>query len=59
MTNFENAIKVLEECDTQISCTECPYKEHCLKSNIVLFEPIWTDLEEIEKAIVIEKWNVK
>ena len=59
MTNFEKAIKVWEECDTQILCTECPYNEHCLNSNIVLFEPRFTDLEEIEKAIVIEKWNIK
>ena len=59
MTNFEKAIKVWEECDTQILCKECPYKEQCLNSNIVLFEPRFTDLEEIEKAIVIEKWNVK
>ena len=59
MTNFEKAIKVWEECDTGISCTECPYKEHCLNSNIVLFDLRFTDLEEIEKAIVKEKWNVK
>ena len=59
MTNFEKAIKVWEECDTQISCTEYPYKEYCLNSNIVLFKPLFIDLEEIEKAIVIEKWIVK
>ena len=59
MTNFEKAIKVWEECDTQFSCTECPYNEHCLNSNIVLFDLRFTDLEEIEKAIKEEKWNVK
>ena len=59
MTNFEKAIKVWEDCDTQNSCMDCPYKEHCLNSNIVLFDLRFTDLEEIEKAIVIEKWDVK
>ena len=59
MTNFEKAIKVWEECDTQISCTECPYKEKCLNSNIVLFDLRFTDLEEIAKAIEKENWNVK
>ena len=59
MTNFEKAIKVRKECETHFLCTDCLYKEQCLNSNIVLFEPRFTDLEEIEKAIVIEKWNVK
>ena len=59
MSNYEKAIKVWEECDTHKMCTECPYKEDCSKSNIVLFVPRFTDLEEIAKAIEIEKWNVK
>ena len=59
MTSYEKAIKVWEECDTQILCTECAYKEDCSKSNIVLFDPRFTDLEEIEKDIKEEKWNVK
>ena len=59
MTNYEKAIKVWEECDTQILCKECPYKKQCLNSNIVLFEPRFTDLEEIAKAIEKENWNVK
>ena len=59
MTNFEKAIKVWEECDTQLLCAECPYKEYCMKSNIVQHEPRLTDLEEIAKAIEKENWNVK
>ena len=59
MTIYEKAIKVMKECDTQFLCTDCPYKEQCINSNIVLLEPRLTDLKEISKAIVIEKWNVK
>ena len=59
MTNYQKAIKVRKVCETTEHCWNCPYKEHCLKSNIVLFEPSWADLKEIAKAIVREKWNVK
>ena len=59
MTNYQKAIKVRKECETHILCMECSYKEQCINSNIVLLEPRLTDLEEIAKAIVIEKWNVK
>ena len=59
MTNYQKAIKVRKECETQKVCGNCPYREHCLKSNILFFEPNAEDLKEIAKAIVIEKWNVK
>ena len=59
MTNYQKAIKVRKECETQSLCANCPYKEHCLKSNILFLEPSLEDLKEIAKAIVIEKWNVK
>ena len=59
MTTYQKAIKVRKECETQKVCGNCPYKEHCLESNIVFLEPSFQDLKEIAKAIVIEKWNVK
>ena len=63
MTNYQKAIKVRKVCETTEHCSindwNCPYKEHCLKSKIVWFEPSWADLKKIAKAIVIEKWNVK
>ena len=59
MTNYQKAIKVRKECETQKVCGNCPYKDHCLKSNILFFAPSKEDLKEIAKAIVIEKWNVK
>ena len=59
MTNYQKAIKVRKECETQKVCGNCPYREHCLKSNILFFEPTIEDIKDIAKAIVIEKWNVK
>ena len=63
MTNYQKAIKVRKVCETRESCSTndsiCPYKEHCLKSKIIIFEPIFIKLKVIAKAIVIEKWNVK
>ena len=59
MTNYQKAIKVRKECEEQKVCGNCPYKEHCLKSNILFFEPSMEDLNEIAKAIVKEKWIVK
>ena len=59
MTNYQKAIKVRKECETQKVCGNCPYKDYCLKSNILFFEPSMEDLKEIAKAIVKEKWNVK
>ena len=59
MTTYQKAIKVRKECETQKVCGNCPYKDHCLKSNILFFEPSMEDLKEIAKVIVIEKWNVK
>ena len=63
MTNYQNAIKVRKVCETRENCSTndsiCPYKEHCLKSKIIIFEPIFVKLKVIAKAIVIEKWNVK
>ena len=59
MTTYQKAIKVRKECETQKVCGNCPYKEHCLKSNILFFEPSMEDLKVISKAIVKEKWNVK
>ena len=59
MTSYQKAIKVRKECELQILCTECLYKEQCINSNIVLLEPRLTDIKEIVKAIVLEKWNVK
>ena len=63
MTIYQKAIKVRKVCETRENCTTndsiCPYKEHCLKSKIIIFEPNFIKLEVIAKAIVIEKWNVK
>ena len=59
MTSYQKAIKVRKECEIHILCTECSYKEQCLNSNIILLEPRLTDIKEIVKAIVLEKWNVK
>ena len=63
MTNYQKAIKVRKVCETRENCSTndsiCPYKEHCLKSKIIIFEPIFLKLKVITKAIVEEKWNVK
>ena len=59
MTIYQKAIKVRKECETHFLCTECSYKEQCLNSNIVLLEPRLSEIKEIVKAIVLEKWNVK
>ena len=63
MTNYQKAIKVRKVCETRENCTIkdsiCPYKEHCLKSNILIFEPIFYKLNVIARTIVIEKWIVK
>ena len=63
MTNYQKAIKVRKVCETRENCSTndliCPYKEHCLKSKIIIFEPIFVKLKVITKAIVEEKWNVK
>ena len=59
MTNYQKAIKVRKDCETQRGCKSCPYKVHCLKSNILFFDPTVEDLKDITKAIVVEKWDVK
>lgn len=59
MTNYQKAIKVRKECESQRVCENCSYKDHCFKSNILFFEPSMEDLKNITKAIVKEKWNVK
>ena len=59
MTNYQKAIKVRKECENHRVCENCPYKKHCLISDILFFEPSKEDLKDITKAIVIEKWNVK
>ena len=59
MTIYQKAIKVRKECEVQSVCENCPYKKHCLVSDILFFEPSKEDLKEIAKAIVLEKWNVK
>ena len=59
MTNYQKAIKVRKECETHRECENCPYKKHCLISDVLFFEPSLEDLKEIAKAIVIEKWDVK
>lgn len=59
MTNYQKAIKVRKECEAHRECENCPYKKHCLISDILFFEPSKEDLKEITKAIVIEKWEVK
>ena len=59
MTIYQEAVKVRKECESHFLCTDCSYKEQCLNSNIVLLEPRFTDLKEIVKAIVLEKWNIK
>ena len=59
MTIYQKAIKVRKECESQKACENCSYKEQCLKSNILFFDPSMEDLKVITKAIVIEKWNVK
>ena len=59
MTIYQKAIKVRKECETRKVCDNCPYDEDCLKSNILFFTPYTSDIKEIAKAIVEEKWNVK
>ena len=59
MTNYQKAIIVRKECETQKACVNCSYDEDCLKSNIIFLIPSMSNIEEIAKAIVIEKWNVK
>ena len=59
MTSYQKAIKVRKVCETRGTCKNCPYRKHCLKSNIVFPDPISEDLKVITKAIVEEKWVVK
>ena len=59
MTIYQKAIKVRKECETQKVCVNCSYDEDCLKSNIIFLIPSTSNIKEIAKAIVIEKWNVK
>ena len=59
MTNYQKAIKVRKDCETRSTCKNCPYRKHCLKSNIVFPDPILDNLKNITIAIVKEKWNVK
>ena len=59
MTIYQKAMKVRIECESQNACENCSYKEQCLKSNILFFDPSMEDLKVITKGIVIEKWNVK
>ena len=59
MTIYQKAIKVRKECESRKVCANCPYDEDCLKSNIIFLIPSMSNIKEIAKAIVIEKWNVK
>ena len=59
MTIYQKAIKIRKECETQKGCENCPYNEDCIKSNIIFLIPSTSNIKEIAKAIVIEKWNVK
>ena len=63
MNNYRKAIKVRKVCETQADCNingwNCPYKDYCLKSNIVFIHPTFEDLKIIAKAIKEEKWNIK
>ena len=59
MTIYQKAIKVRKECESQKGCGNCPYDEDCLISNIIFFIPSTSNIKEIAKAIVKEKWNVK
>ena len=59
MTIYQKAIKVRKECESQKVCENCPYNEDCLKSNIIFLIPSTSNIKEITKAIVEEKWIVK
>ena len=59
MTIYQKAIKVRKECETQKECGNCSYNEDCIKSNIIFLIPSTSNIKEIAKAIVIEKWNIK
>ena len=63
MNNYQKAIKVRKVCETQADCNingwNCPYKDYCLKSNILIFSPENYDIERIAKAIETENWEVK
>ena len=37
MTNYQKAIKVRKECETHRECENCPYKKHCLISDILFY----------------------
>ena len=62
MNNYQKAIKVRKVCETQAYCNingwNCPYKDYCLKSNIVFINPTFQDLKVVAKAIKEEKWKV-
>ena len=62
MNNYQKAIKVRKACETQAYCNingrNCPYKDYCLKSNIVFINPTFQDLKVVAKAIKEEKWKV-
>ena len=62
MNIYQKAIKVRKVCENRNSCEEnngCPYFEKCNQSEIIFSIPYFADIEELEEAIVKEKWNVK
>ena len=59
MTNYQKSIKVRKDCETHKGCRNCPYIEHCLKSNVLCLSPSMENLKNITIAIVEEKWIVK
>ena len=59
MTNFQKAIKVKKICKSRELCKGCPYFDKCNNSEIVIDEPMFTNIQLISKAIKEEKWKVK
>ena len=59
MTIYQKAIKVKKICKSRELCKGCPYFDKCNNSEIVINEPMFTNIQLISKAIKKEKWKVK
>lgn len=59
MKNYQKAIKVKKVCESRTNCAGCIYANNCANTEILFYTPASENIEEIAKAIKIEKWNVK
>ena len=51
MTIYQKAIKVKKICESKELCKGCPYFDKCNNSEIVIDEPMFTNIQLISKAI--------